>query len=142
MKRREVQTDEFGRMVGISIHDGVICDLSLSNDECSIRIKKNDGNSSELYFLGIIDICLNGLRNNAVISDIYVWSIGGVPADIWGKVDGVWETLWGGFLTTEGAMRQVEILKVSKPGSCVVHVECSYGGAIALICESIEFESA
>jgi hypothetical protein len=90
-----------------------------------------------INLIGISDMNIENICNRSIISDVYLWKINNLP-DGWDVVDSAWKTLFADRCRPEDIKEMQKKIVMKKNGLYLVYVECSYGGAIAVICERVE----
>jgi hypothetical protein len=131
-------TDQFGRLLGLGLHDGYLYGLQFSDGKAlTLQIRNCSGDIIEIQLADIADINIAQFCNGAILSDIYVWKVNAAPGS-WSNPDSAWNILFTERLGLEGAKKEAFKIIQEKPDSLLVQVECSYGGAMVAICEHVE----
>lgn len=129
--------DSTGQMRGFSYHDGSLETLEwVKKRYIRMRIAAVDGSISVVELCDLDTVALQ-LWEGAIISDLFAWSIDAVPDVQWNTNDGAWHALLSGRTgRSDKRSAAAEIVK-RKPTAFLVQVLTSYGGTMAVVCESI-----
>jgi hypothetical protein len=135
-----LRSDEYGRVYGAQIHDSRLEEFSFSDggDTLCIWIRGASGKRTNVQLTGIVQLTVADLWNGAILSDIYVWKVSAVPNACWEIPDSAWNVLFAKRATREDAPKLAQRITNEHPGAYLVQFECSYGGAIASVCDRID----
>ncbi|KFB67098.1 hypothetical protein [Candidatus Accumulibacter vicinus] len=136
----ELHSDEYGRIYGAQIHDSRLEEFAFSDsrDALCIRLRGVTGKRTKVQLRGIVQLTVADLWNGAILSDIYVWKVSAVPDASWEIPDSAWNVLFTERATKEDALRLAKQIANEHPDAYLAQFECSYGGAIACVCDQIE----
>jgi len=129
-----------GQMTGFGFHDAVLVALSIAFDrQFEASFRRTDGALVQLRLTGLGPVGTFGIRNGAIVSDVFAWSLSDVPADSINQPDGAWGVLFGGDIRRPEALQHaVEVIIKRAEFSWMVLIECSYGGSLAALCQEVE----
>ena len=132
----KIETNEYGMVIGV--HDGYLSQLSISEDKINFNIKKAavGKNVTEIELLGVKLFNIKELSNGAIISEVYSHKICEILDSNWDIPDSGWNVLLDNY-KQEDAKKIVADLANENPNYLLVHISCSYGGSLAVICETI-----
>lgn len=137
ISKRQINTS--GQLTGCGFHDSVLVQLSVDfGTRLSARFRRADNSMVGLTLEGLGPVGAIGLRNNAIASDVFIWTPQDVPAASLAMPDGVWSVLFGGDLPPIDVGRAAQSLVAAAEFAWVVLIECSYGGSLAALCKQIE----
>jgi hypothetical protein len=132
--------DGSGMVVGPRVHDSALKSLAYS-DVGSLRltVERTSGEAVSIELSGVTELNFAGFRSGAIISDISVWPVTNIPESAWDVPDSPWNVLFSGLL--EPASRPVAASRIAqeRPDAQIVCVLCSYGGALAAVCDAVDF---
>jgi hypothetical protein len=134
IKKNEIlwKTDSAGMVLGARAHDGILTSISLSENELSFHVKRLSGDTVLFELKGIGEFNIK-LCDGAILSEVYAWKISSFPENAWVVPDNAWNVLY------QERVRDVrsvaEQISRKRPTSLLIHVTCSYGGAIAVVCD-------
>ena len=144
----EWQVDDQGSLIKPVVHDGTIFEFSLLSDfkilRFSVRpeaggIIPQEARISHLEFSRISQINVVELWNCPILSGISIWRVNAVPERCWDGPNSGWRLLFQNQISAvDKAKEQAARTIRSQPSSYLVEVGSSYGGSIALVCESID----
>lgn len=131
------KTDCYGRIIGYGLHDSYLVGFYFDEDRVSIKIRNSQSTLIRIELFGVKEIGLVELCKNAIVSDIYFWEAAHAPK-AWGVPDSAWNTVFYGRMSLDDIKREVENLAKTMPQLYLFHTECSYGGAIAVVCKDMK----
>lgn len=135
-------TDESGRMLGTGIHDAELFAFSTSSPGKMRLDLRQTARLLRADFLGVREITIAELWERAILSEIFVWKAGSVPEETWSIPDGGWRALFRNRLSVADARRAALAIAARRPEPWLVQITCSYGGSIAIVCDSIHISEA
>jgi len=129
--------DQLGRILGPRLHDSYLFGVSFFDGQAlNLKIRNIYKDVIDVDFLGISDINIAQLCNGTIISDIYLWKVNDAPK-VWNVPDCAWNILLAERCGQTDAKEKANKIIQDKPDMLLVCIECSYGGAIAAICEEV-----
>jgi hypothetical protein len=78
-----------------------------------------------------------GFHGNAILSEVFLWDLASVPEAQLSGSDGAWYVLFGGDISPARLRAEAQILQRRAQYSKLALISCSYGGAMALLCNSV-----
>lgn len=133
--------NEYGQLVGFRVHDARVIGFSHQDEgPFSLQLLRIDGSVARLSFRGVDRFGFRGFRNGAIILDIYFWDPQQTPPWHASDPEGAWAVLFGNDYEVSALPSAVERVLENRESGYLVFVECSYGGSIALLCESMELD--
>ena len=128
-----------GQLVGFGLHDSVLVSLSLEFQHAlTASFRRVDGSLIRLSLGGLGPTGAVGLRDNAILSDVFAWPPAEVPSASLERPDGAWGVLFAGDLPASDLERAGAPLIAGRQFQWIVLIECSYGGSLAALCKEIE----
>jgi len=82
-----------------------------------------------------------GFRNGAILAEVFVWKPDSVPATAITRSDGPWNVLFANNVQHADLLDSIDGIVREGLFSYIVLVECSYGGSIAALCQTIDIET-
>jgi hypothetical protein len=140
--RKEVvwKADEFGRALVAGVHDGRIASFAFAERAyVHLGISPASGGLIAVELSGVGELNIRELCNGSVVSAVYVWNVRSVPRTSWAVSDGGWNLLFANRLAKADVKEAAARIGLNRPKSWLVQVECSYGGAIAAVCDHVAF---
>jgi hypothetical protein len=134
--------DKFGRLLGTRLHDGILEEFEFSNNKhlVHLRIKRVSGESVSIRLLGVSMLTVTEFWGAAILSHMNVWDILPIQDKYFDAPDRVWNILFSNRASKEEMPLFVRQIAAKFPTALVVQIECSYGAAIAAICQYIEID--
>ena len=131
MKKSELSysTDKNGLVTGVRYHDGKIIAYSFEEHLGSIQVRDVDGGLVQFELRGL-DVWTLEFWNWPIVNDISVWKIAEVTREL-----GEWKTLLGS--RTKDIEAAAANLIQKMPDAFLFHVDCSYGGVLAAVCDHV-----
>ncbi len=134
--------DQFGRIMGPRLRDGYLTGVWYSEGQrLKLQIQNLANERIEIEFLEIIEMNITQLCNGAIISDVSLWKVNSTPV-AWNVPDSAWNILFSERYGLAGAQEKARKLAREHPYFWLAQVECSYGGAMAAICNRVEIFSS
>ena len=90
----------------------------------------------DIELRGLGEFNLRNLCNGSIIAAIYVWNVRAVPPN---AVNAAWNLLFGDRYAKADVKELAARIALRRPGAQLVQLECSYGGAMAAVCEEVSF---
>ena len=140
--RKEIawNADEFGRALVPGVHDGRISTFTFADrDYLHLGIKTPQGNSIDVELSGIGEMNVRDLWNGAIVATIYAWKVRSMSRTSWDVPNSGWSLLFANRLAPSDIKEAAARIALSRPQSLLVQVECSYGGALAVVCDALSF---
>jgi hypothetical protein len=138
------RTDEHGMLLGARVHDANLVKLIVSEERLVFGIRRLSGELVTIELLGPSQFTVQELWNGAIVSEFWVWKVGSVPEMSWSRPDGPWKVLFSNNRRSPpDARREAAKIAETRPDAFLVQLGCSYGGAVAAICDRIRiFENS
>jgi hypothetical protein len=128
-----------GQLIGFGLHDSVLTGLSVEFGRAlAAYFQKVDGTRLRLDLTGLGPLGSCGLRNGAIVSDVFVWRPADVPPATFLMSDGPFAVLFAGDIPQKDLERAARDLVTAKQFDWMVQIVCSYGGSLAALCNQIE----
>lgn len=131
-----LQTNVYGMLQSGGCDDAVLDRLEFRDGALKLGWKKEDGARYQLELGAIHHQCLKDFVGVQTLSEIYIWPLqdaskaGAIPAAAWGSL-----LSWA--LRPEKIPGEATRITVQHPGASFVLCEFSYGGDIAVVCDTI-----
>lgn len=117
---------------GLRVHDATVISVQLGV-VCSVEFRRLEGSHVRLVMLESSEFGVVGLRNSAIVSTVQVFVMNEHANEV--AVDH-WRTLVGG----EFAPSAADIASLSRTARLLVGIDCSFGGALAVMCDAARVE--
>lgn len=140
--RKEVvwKADEFGRALVPGVHDGRIASFAFADgDYVHLGIRPASGRLIQVELSGVGEMNVRDLCNGSIVSAVYVWNVRTVPPTTWNLPDSGWNLLLAGRVAQADLKEVAARIALKRAKSWLVQVECSYGGAMAIVCDRVDF---
>lgn len=131
---------EYGQVVGFGLHDAGLIGLAFDDGagQLTVRLRRVDGRVAMVSLHGVGYVGFVGLRNGAIVSDLFVWAPAGARLDAGPMPRTAWEVVFGNDLPVEDLPKAVGPIVEEGEFNHLVLMECSYGGAMAALCREID----
>jgi hypothetical protein len=134
--------NNFGQIVGFNLHDSVLTGLFYEDARSLVlTVRCLDGALVRIILGGVGPLGILGLRNGAIVGDVYAWAPARVPASSIGLFDGAWNVLFANDIPLADLPSASKRIADSNKFAFIVLIQCSYGGALAALCQTVELES-
>jgi len=135
-----LRTDQYGRVSGFHIHDSQMEEFAFSDRGATlnVRLRATSGKPITVLLKGVVEFTAAELWNGAILSDLYVWKVSAVPEASWEIPDSAWNILFAHRATKEDSPNLARKIVREHPEAQLVQFECSYGGAIAAVCDQVD----
>jgi hypothetical protein len=132
------RTDEHGILLGARVHDATLVKLVISKERLVFVMRRLSGELVTVELLGLGTFTIQELWDMPIISEFWVWNVGAVPETGWSVPDGPWNVLFStNRMYPADARREAAKIAEVRPDAFLVQLTCSYGGAVAAICDRI-----
>ena len=131
------QTDENGMLLGARAHDSTLVKFVASEASLEFQMRRLSGDIVTVELYDAREFNVVDLWNGAIVSEFWVWKVASVPKASWSVPDSAWNVLFSNRLSTPDAMREAAKIAVARPDAFLVQLACSYGGAVAAVCNRI-----
>jgi hypothetical protein len=133
------RTDEHGILLGARVHDANLVKLMISKESIEFGIRRLSGDFVTVELAGLRRFTVRELWSFPIVSEFWVWKVGSVPDASWDIPDGPWNVLFSTEWSKERSIAKREAAKIAEtmPDSFLVQLACSYGGAVAAVCDQI-----
>ncbi|TVQ81721.1 MAG: hypothetical protein EA357_11845 [Micavibrio sp.] len=130
------EIDKDGMVGGVHYHDGQILAFSFSENICYIQLRHLGGSTVELQLTELHKWGID-FWDWAIIDTIYIWKIKTLVPEL-----KIWNNLYRE-LNKPDDVKKVAAAVIKKfPESFLIHIDCSYGGNMAAVCNHITFYEA
>lgn len=119
-------------MPDLRVHDGTLISVQLGV-LCSVEFRRLDGTNTRLVMTECSEFGVVGLRKFAIVSTVQAFAMNEHAEEV--AVDH-WRTLVGGDFDPSAA----DIASLSRTARVLVSIDCSFGGALAVMCDSVQVE--
>ncbi len=99
----------------------------------TVEFRRLDGSHTRLVMTDCSEFGAVGLRNSAIVSTVQAFGMNQHAEEV--TVDH-WRTLVGGDFDPSAA----DIAGLSRTARVLVSIDCSFGGALAVMCDSVRVE--
>lgn len=132
------KNDDSGRVIGANIHDGQVVEYEFSSNKNNFHlgVRSLSGDLIRIELSGLREIRVD-LFMGPIVSDVYTWTVDAAPTHTWEIPDSAWNVLFSSQMKLENAKKAAEKIIRDNPKSILIQVECSYGGAIAAVCDQV-----
>jgi hypothetical protein len=131
------RADENGMLLGARVHDSHLIKLVVSDAGLEFGMRRISGDIVTVELSGLAELTVRELWNGAIVSEFWIWNVGSVPEACWSIPDSGWNVIFSKRLKMEDAKREAAKIALARPESFLVHLACSYGGAVAAVCDRI-----
>lgn len=132
--------DQFGRILGPCLHDSHLVGFEFYDEgehAFILHLITEQKKRIIVKCLGVAEINFEHFCNGAIISDIYLWKINSAPQNL-DILDNVWNILFSDRYKSTDMQKNINTFIQKYPELLLLHVECSYGGAVAFVCKYVE----
>jgi hypothetical protein len=129
------RTDENGMLLGDRAHDSSLIKFVVSETSLEFGMRRLSGDLVTVELYGVGEFSVVELWKGAIVSEFWVWKVGLVPEASWSIPDSAWNILFSNRL--RDAKREAAKIALARPESFLVQLACSYGGAVAAVCDRI-----
>ena len=122
----------FRLIPGLRVHDAAVTSVRLGQSS-AIEFRRLDGSCVRLAMSGCSEFGTIGFRSSAIVSTVQVFSLADHLEEV--PIAG-WRTLVGDDFIPSAD----EISALSRTARLLVSISCSYGGELAVMCDSVAVE--
>jgi hypothetical protein len=131
------QTDENGMLLGVRAHDSTLVKFVVSEAKLEFGMRRLSGDIVGVELSGVREFSVVELWNGAIVSEFWVWNVHSVPETSWSTPDSAWNVLFSNRMSVSDAKREAAKIALARPKAFLVQLACSYGGAVAAVCDRI-----
>lgn len=117
---------------GLRVHDATVISVQLGF-VCCVEFRRLEGSHVRLVMLECSEFGVVGLRNFAIVSTVQAFAMAENAQEVTADH---WRTLVGGDFEPSAA----DIVGLSRTARVLVSIDCSFGGALAVMCDSARVE--
>jgi len=139
----EWKSDEFGRALIPGAHDGRLLRYCYSEEQQSLEIKlaSPTGRRVEVELQGVVEVNFRDLCNGSITSSLFLWNVRLLPEGTWSAPNSGWGLLFGSRYASADVREVAARIGLRYPKAHFVQLECSYGGALAAVCQKVALYS-
>ncbi|HUI96914.1 MAG TPA: hypothetical protein VLX44_14240 [Xanthobacteraceae bacterium] len=132
------RTDEHGILLGARVHDATLVKLIISKERLVFVMRRLSDELVTVELLGLRTFTIQELWDMPIVSEFWVWKVGSVAEAGWSVPDGPWNILFSPTRSKPPyARREAAKIAEARPDAFLVQLTCSYGGAVAAICDRV-----
>jgi hypothetical protein len=131
------RADENGMLPGARAHDSTLVKFVVSETSLEFGMRRLSGDIVTVELFGAGEFSVVELWSHAIVSEFWVWNVGSVPEAQWNAPGMAWNLLLSNRLGLSDAKREAAKVALARPESFLVQLACSYGGAVAAVCDRI-----
>ena len=133
--------DAFGRLTGLRLHDSELIELAfVAGRSLTLKLRRVDGTIATLQALDPARVGIIEFQANPIVANAYAWLPTSSTEPHLSTCIRAWRTLFGQTVDGPHLEEAITALRSKHPRAILFHCECSYGGEIAVLCESLEGE--
>jgi hypothetical protein len=130
--------DSYGRIVRHGLHDAHVTAFSfVERGSLVLTLSRLDRSVINLTLEGVEMLGIVGFTSMPIVSEVYAWRPDAVPAAIVAQSWGPWAILFGNNVSASALSASIVAKVANTSAAYLVSIECSYGGAMAALCQSI-----
>jgi hypothetical protein len=134
----KANVDSSGMVGGFPIHDANLLELEYRRSESIyLRCIHPTGKTLHARFNEPGEFGMIGFRGDAILSEVFLWDLASVPEAQLSGSDGAWNVLFGGDLPATDLPAAARARQRKAQYSTLALISCSYGGTMALLCNSV-----
>lgn len=143
MPENDISTEPSGLLQGVPYHDSSIVrlDYAIGIRRLSIELSGYGGGLVSILMDRVVVANIQDLYEGNLVSDIFLWPVNRVPSPTSSSPDLGWLALLDRRCSSADISRQILAYKTEHAQSKLFQISSSYGLRLAVLCETISFQS-
>jgi len=135
------RNDDDGMLLGARAHDARLISLEFANrHQILLTFRRVDGTEVKLSYEGVQEICLGQIWEDAIVNDIFIWSVEKVPSSQ--MVDVGWNALFQGRASLQYLKEDIRKIIDRDSSQFLSVIGFVHGTSTAVVCKSLRIAEA